>query len=380
MTEPAGAARARRSGTNRFRRPDGGPERGIPLARALAALPNRRRPHPRSRAARPSRLRRRHLPRAGRRRRRRLGPGEGPGEGGMGAGSGAGVGEVGGISGPGFGAVEGSEGLTAASPLARSRAQRAAPAAVAPGRAPPPCVARRSPLLPAALPTREENQPRCPTRCPKPRKRSRLGAENKRIALLIAALALALALTEVAGDDAKTEAQMRNVESANLWAFFQARTVRQTVLSAEADRGRARRRASRRPRRARRPRTAGRALARDRRALGVRARHARRPARVDGAGARGGGGAGPRHEGGRPLRRRRGAAPGRHRAGQRRHHHRHRSRSPGWRARSASPARRSPPPPSSGWCDRSSRETPRPAGPFRGKVAGRTNRARGERR
>ena len=63
-----------------------------------------------------------------------------------------------------------------------------------------------------------------------------LGAENKRVALLIAAIALALALTEVAGDDAKTEAQMRNVESANLWAFFQARTIRQTVLSAEADR------------------------------------------------------------------------------------------------------------------------------------------------
>ena len=43
-----------------------------------------------------------------------------------------------------------------------------------------------------------------------------LGAENKRVALLIAALALALALTEVAGDDAKTEAQMQNVASANL--------------------------------------------------------------------------------------------------------------------------------------------------------------------
>ena len=60
--------------------------------------------------------------------------------------------------------------------------------------------------------------------------------ENKRVALLIATLALVLALTEVAGDDAKTEAQMRNVESANLWAFFQARTVRQTVLGAEAER------------------------------------------------------------------------------------------------------------------------------------------------
>src|SRR3712207_4488386 len=63
-----------------------------------------------------------------------------------------------------------------------------------------------------------------------------LGAENKRVALLIAALALALALTEVAGDDAKTEAQMKNVEGANLWAYFQARTIRQTVLGAEADR------------------------------------------------------------------------------------------------------------------------------------------------
>jgi hypothetical protein len=60
--------------------------------------------------------------------------------------------------------------------------------------------------------------------------------ENRRVALLIAALALALALTEVAGDDAKTEAQMKNVASANLWAFFQARTIRQTVLGAEADR------------------------------------------------------------------------------------------------------------------------------------------------
>ena len=53
---------------------------------------------------------------------------------------------------------------------------------------------------------------------------------NRRVALLIAAMALALALTEVAGDDAKTEAQIRNVEGANLWAFFQAKTVRQTML------------------------------------------------------------------------------------------------------------------------------------------------------
>jgi len=63
-----------------------------------------------------------------------------------------------------------------------------------------------------------------------------MSAGNKRVALLIAALALALALAQVIGDDAKTDAQMKNVESANLWAFFQARTIRQTILGAEADR------------------------------------------------------------------------------------------------------------------------------------------------
>ena len=63
-----------------------------------------------------------------------------------------------------------------------------------------------------------------------------ISSGNKRVALLIAALALALALTQVVGDDAKTEAQMKNVESANLWAFFQARTIRQTILGVEADR------------------------------------------------------------------------------------------------------------------------------------------------
>ncbi|WP_043343208.1 DUF4337 domain-containing protein [Belnapia moabensis] len=58
---------------------------------------------------------------------------------------------------------------------------------------------------------------------------------NRKVALLIAALALALALTEVAGDDAKTEAQLKNVESANLWSFFQAKTVRQTTLRGLSD-------------------------------------------------------------------------------------------------------------------------------------------------
>ncbi|WP_424812509.1 DUF4337 domain-containing protein [Roseococcus sp. YIM B11640] len=56
------------------------------------------------------------------------------------------------------------------------------------------------------------------------------GTENKGVALLIAVLALFLALAEVGAKSAQTEALNSNVQSANLWAFFQARTIRQTQL------------------------------------------------------------------------------------------------------------------------------------------------------
>ena len=60
-------------------------------------------------------------------------------------------------------------------------------------------------------------------------------AENKRVALLIAVLALFLALVETGANGAQTEAITRNVESANLWAYFQARTVRQTTVRTAAE-------------------------------------------------------------------------------------------------------------------------------------------------
>src|SRR5512139_1794237 len=53
---------------------------------------------------------------------------------------------------------------------------------------------------------------------------------DKRIALLIAILALCLALVETGAKSAQTDAITRNVEAANLWSFFQARTIRQTTL------------------------------------------------------------------------------------------------------------------------------------------------------
>src|SRR4051795_4535334 len=58
---------------------------------------------------------------------------------------------------------------------------------------------------------------------------------NKRIALLIAVLALVLAFSETLGKAAQTSALTLNIEASNLWAFFQAKTIRQTVLRASAE-------------------------------------------------------------------------------------------------------------------------------------------------
>jgi hypothetical protein len=59
--------------------------------------------------------------------------------------------------------------------------------------------------------------------------------ENRSIALLIAVLALFLAFASAGGKGAQTEAISENVESANLWAFFQAKTIRATTLQVAAE-------------------------------------------------------------------------------------------------------------------------------------------------
>src|SRR6202040_3941257 len=58
---------------------------------------------------------------------------------------------------------------------------------------------------------------------------------NRRIALLIAVLALFLSFSETLGKSAQTEAISENVESANLWSFFQAKTVRMTLVRTAAE-------------------------------------------------------------------------------------------------------------------------------------------------
>jgi len=58
---------------------------------------------------------------------------------------------------------------------------------------------------------------------------------NKGIALLIAVLALVLAFSETLGKAAQTAALSANIEASNLWSFFQAKTIRQTVLRTAAE-------------------------------------------------------------------------------------------------------------------------------------------------
>ena len=58
---------------------------------------------------------------------------------------------------------------------------------------------------------------------------------NKNVALLIAIIALFLAFSETLGKSAQTAAISYNVEASNLWAFYQAKTIRQTVLATAAE-------------------------------------------------------------------------------------------------------------------------------------------------
>jgi hypothetical protein len=58
---------------------------------------------------------------------------------------------------------------------------------------------------------------------------------NKSVALLIAVLALILAFSEMGGNITAREAQEKNLESANLWNFFQAKTIRRTTVQTAAE-------------------------------------------------------------------------------------------------------------------------------------------------
>jgi hypothetical protein len=62
-----------------------------------------------------------------------------------------------------------------------------------------------------------------------------LEGRNKRVALLIAVLALCLSFSETLGKSSQTNAISYNVEASDLWAFYQAKTIRATQLRVGAD-------------------------------------------------------------------------------------------------------------------------------------------------
>jgi hypothetical protein len=60
-------------------------------------------------------------------------------------------------------------------------------------------------------------------------------SENRKIALVIAVLALFLSFSETLGKGAQTEAIDSSVKSSDTWAFYQAKDIRRTVLNSSAD-------------------------------------------------------------------------------------------------------------------------------------------------
>ena len=58
---------------------------------------------------------------------------------------------------------------------------------------------------------------------------------NRKVALVIAVLALFLSIAETLGKSAQTEVTTKNIEASDLWAFFQAKSVRSTVVTTAAE-------------------------------------------------------------------------------------------------------------------------------------------------
>src|SRR6185503_16880572 len=58
---------------------------------------------------------------------------------------------------------------------------------------------------------------------------------NKRVALLIAVIALFLAFSETLGKSAQTAALNYQIEASNLWNFFQAKNIRRTATLVAAE-------------------------------------------------------------------------------------------------------------------------------------------------
>ena len=58
--------------------------------------------------------------------------------------------------------------------------------------------------------------------------------KTKRIGIMIGIMATVLALSEAAGQNAQADAIRETVETSDLWAFYQAKTIRMTTLETDA--------------------------------------------------------------------------------------------------------------------------------------------------
>ncbi len=58
---------------------------------------------------------------------------------------------------------------------------------------------------------------------------------NKKIALLVAVLAALLAISEMGGKSSQTNALSSHIDASNTWTFFQAKTIRQTIMRTAAE-------------------------------------------------------------------------------------------------------------------------------------------------
>lgn len=58
---------------------------------------------------------------------------------------------------------------------------------------------------------------------------------NKKIGLLIAIMALLLSFAEMGNKLSENESIAKNLESSNLWAFYQAKTIRRTVIQTASE-------------------------------------------------------------------------------------------------------------------------------------------------
>ncbi|MBF0164034.1 MAG: DUF4337 domain-containing protein [Magnetococcales bacterium] len=61
------------------------------------------------------------------------------------------------------------------------------------------------------------------------------GKRNRRIAILISLIACLLAIVEIGANSSQHNALAANIEASNLWAFYQAKTIRMTQTKSSAE-------------------------------------------------------------------------------------------------------------------------------------------------